>query len=948
MSKRFSQAMVLAVVLSLASGVQAKLVGWWKLNEGAGPTVADSSGNGLDGTLTDATWRNPGYNGAGWCIELNRAGYVDLGNPKALDMGTGDWTVTAWINTTITGTSEAERGTIYAKGGDNGGGHRYTLCVAETQEGRVTLTCDDDVTKVQATGTTLVNDGEWHLVVGQRAGTTIRVGANGVFDGQNTVAATYNLGGTSQHNAYIGAITNHTDSSLFKKYKGLIDDVRVYTDALSAQQVAQLLTFTPEGIASSPSPADKATDVPFDTALRWMAGATAQKHNVYLGAAFTDVNTATAANPMNVLVGPGLADTTYQPAAGLDFGKTYYWRVDEVNAPPTSTIFKGEVWSFTVEPYAYPITAKITATASSAQAGMGPENTVNGSGLNKQDQHSTEPKEMWLSAGAQPTWIQYEFDRAYKLDKVLVWNSNQMIETFIGFGAKKVTIETSGDGTTWTPVANVPEFARGTGLAGYAANTTVSLGGVVAKYVKLTINSPWGFAPQTGLSEVRFFYVPVEARAPQPAAAAKSVAVDTSLDWRAGREAVSHKVYFGADANAVANGTVAAKTVTERTFSPGALNLATTYYWRVDEVGAATYPGSVWSFTTQAYGVVDDFESYTDKAGEEVFSAWVDGFENPAKNGAVVGLATAANGTFCDTTNFYAGKKSMPLAYDNTTASLSEATLTLAPARDWTASSVKSLSLWFRGADKNAGQLYVKINSTKVLYNGSATDLAKPLWTRWNIDLSTVAGGVSKVTKLAIGVEGAGAKGTLNVDEIRLYPMVFVAITQPVITKVVRANGQSGTRTDASLITAYTGSTAPAPMPLYGLIDGGLVFSDRIFWWVNTPPALVGVEYVLTFNQDKTAGETDVTYTVTLSRAATVFITCDDRFIPNQQATVDHAVAAFAKPGQFKYTGLKLYFNENATTTDPTSVFAADLPAGTYVFGSQENNCFYTIGVLRK
>jgi hypothetical protein len=80
---------------------------------------------------------------------------------------------------------------------------------------------------------------------------------------------------------------------------------------------------------------------------------------------------------------------------------------------------------------------------------------------------------------------------------------------------------------------------------------------------------------------------------------------------------------------------------------------------------------------------------------------------------------------------------SMPLAYDNTTAPLSEATLTVASMRDWTASGVKSLSLWFRGADKNTGQLYLKINNTKVPYNGNATDLAKPLWTRWNLDLST-------------------------------------------------------------------------------------------------------------------------------------------------------------------------------------------------------------------
>ena len=47
------------------------------------------------------------------------------------------------------------------------------------------------------------------------------------------------------------------------------------------------------------------------------------------------------------------------------------------------------------------------------------------------------------------------------------------------------------------------------GAPSYAANTTVSLGGTEARYVKLTITANWGgLHPQTGLAEVRFFYVP--------------------------------------------------------------------------------------------------------------------------------------------------------------------------------------------------------------------------------------------------------------------------------------------------------------------------------------------------------------------------------------------------------------------------------------------------------
>jgi hypothetical protein len=107
-----------------------------------------------------------------------------------------------------------------------------------------------------------------------------------------------------------------------------------------------------------------------------------------------------------------------------------------------------------------------------------------------------------------------------------VWNSNQTMEPFLGFGAKDVKVEYSTDGTSWTALAGVPQFARAPGTTGYAANTTVSFGGVMAKFVKLTITSTWGgMGAITGLSEVRFSYVPLQARMPQPANAATGVSI---------------------------------------------------------------------------------------------------------------------------------------------------------------------------------------------------------------------------------------------------------------------------------------------------------------------------------------------------------------------------------------------------------------------------------------
>jgi hypothetical protein len=230
-------------------------------------------------------------------------------------------------------------------------------------------------------------------------------------------------------------------------------------------------------------------------------------------------------------------------------------------------------------------------------------------------------------------------------------------------------------------------------------------------------------------------------------------------------------------------------------------------------------------------------------------------------------------------------------------------------------------------------------------------------WWTWKIPLSIFeAVDLTSVTKLHVGVgdlftpapDGGGRVLFRNIRAIKPVPL------PPVISSVVRANGQSGTRTDGSPINGtYDANTAPVAMPADGLQNGNFVFSDRPYPWSNVPAELAGAEYVLMFNNDKSDKETDVTYTVTFSRAATVAVTVDDRIpaewtaVASQQEAVDLVVAAFAAPGTFVDTGLDLCIHENDTTDRPMSVYAAELPAGTYVFGIQNSNKnFYTIGAI--
>ncbi len=112
-----------------------------------------------------------------------------------------------------------------------------------------------------------------------------------------------------------------------------------------------------------PQPTDGATEVLRDAVLGWQPSRFAATHDVYFGTSFDDVDAAGTSDPKGVLVSQSQTDAAYDPEGLFEYGQTYYWRVDAVN----DTTWKGDVWSFTAETYAYPI-VNVTATASSEQA----------------------------------------------------------------------------------------------------------------------------------------------------------------------------------------------------------------------------------------------------------------------------------------------------------------------------------------------------------------------------------------------------------------------------------------------------------------------------------------------------------------------------------------------------------------------------------------------------
>jgi hypothetical protein len=534
----------------------------------------------------------------------------------------------------------------------------------------------------------------------------------------------------------------------------------------------------PDLLAFDPVPTDRAEDISRDVTLSWKPGDFAQNHDVYIGTDFNDVNNADASSQL--LVSPNQDVNTYNPGR-LEFKKKYFWRIDEINAPTKPATFKGFVWSFTTEPFAYPIPDEnITVTASNQ---ANPENTINNSGLDANLQHSVDPADMWLGSPDEngSTWIQFDFGGVYKLQEILIWNYNGP-SVFTGFGIKDAIIEYSADGTNWTQLGDVHEFKSGTGLDTYVYNTIIELGAIAVKTVRITANSNWGggMFDQYGLSEVQFMYIPVKAAKPHPEEGVTGVARDVTLSWRTGREAAEHNLYISSDEQSVIDGTATIVTLSQAAYGPLSLDLAKTYYWRIDEVNNALIPpiwqGGIWSFTTSEYIVVDDFESYNDiEAGQEgsnlVYATWIDGYDNPSANGSTIGHL---EGNSMEMMIVHGGSQSVPFSYDNTVANYSEATANtsdLAIGNDWTLGSPEELVLWIYGDPNNpvTDRMYVKVNNSKVLFEG---DLTQAQWQEFPIDLASLGINLSNVTTLSIGFEKTGAtggSGIVFIDDIVLY-----------------------------------------------------------------------------------------------------------------------------------------------------------------------------------
>jgi len=145
-------------------------------------------------------------------------------------------------------------------------------------------------------------------------------------------------------------------------------------------------------------------------------------------------------------------------------------------------------------------------------------------------------------------------------------------------------------------VGNITETTQPLGFPGYPAPDGLVPG--TTYYWRVDeVNDAHPDSPWQG--EVWSFWIPdVTAYDPIPCDGEPAEYADADLSWAPGMKMIMQGVYFGTDADEVANATGAAAQM-DTTFDPGQLDAATAYYWRVDTFdGSQWNKGPVWTFTT--------------------------------------------------------------------------------------------------------------------------------------------------------------------------------------------------------------------------------------------------------------------------------------------------------------------------------------------------------------
>jgi hypothetical protein len=321
-------------------------------------------------TAGDGLWKTPGNWSMGFVPDCTSP-YFDKAKLNSLPGPVIDSTTTAkanWIacgdggtggmhmtgGTLTVGIAPGDTWIILGYGGSDSG--TFTI------DGGTITTADRVFIGFQGTGTVNMNGGVFNI------GGTFGIGFNDMAasTGKGTVnlaGGTINVAGAFQMSNPAGCVgkldlsggtlnitgdkrtivQSYIDGGSIVAYNGL-GNVTVLYDGVTTTVTGATNLYKARG----PKPASNTANVPPYTMLSWAPGTGVLTHDIYLGIdanSVRDAGTSTA----GIYRGGQNSDVNSFTPTGLELGRVYYWRIDEVNS---TDVYKGDVWQFTVASYA--------------------------------------------------------------------------------------------------------------------------------------------------------------------------------------------------------------------------------------------------------------------------------------------------------------------------------------------------------------------------------------------------------------------------------------------------------------------------------------------------------------------------------------------------------------------------------------------------------------------
>ncbi len=335
------------------------LVAAYSFDHGTGTTVNDSSGNGNNGTITNATWSTSGKFGDALSFTGKLNSWVTVADSSSLDLTNG-MTLEAWVDPTTLSSPDQGWDAVVSKEHQNSANDiSYALYAANgtgtPPAGHILVGNNDH----GAQGTSVIPLKTWTFLSATFNGTTLNTYVNGTLVGSATVKGNIV---TTTDPLRIGG---DWDSEMFT---GLIDNMRIYNTALTQSQIQTDMTTPVSNSASSTapvvvskSPASSATGVAVSSPVAATFNEAVQASTI----SFTVKNSSGNSIAGNVAYNSSTEVVTFTPSAALAYNTSYTATISGVQSTSGVGMSGPVSWSFTTDRAAPVVTKESPATGSS-------------------------------------------------------------------------------------------------------------------------------------------------------------------------------------------------------------------------------------------------------------------------------------------------------------------------------------------------------------------------------------------------------------------------------------------------------------------------------------------------------------------------------------------------------------------------------------------------------